>query len=145
MMEGLGLLDVVTSFAQSKVTMQVSGVHPRSGHPIEGYEVHMGRTVVGEQVSRLFAVQGRDGANSRAEGAVSADGRVMGTYIHGAFDGPLFRRWFLNAVRATRGWEALDSLPEPSLDQHLDQLADFVALHVDMRRVAAIAMRDLPL
>jgi len=141
-LEGLGLLDVVTSFARSKVTVQVSGIHKPSGCPIEGYEVHMGRTVVGERVSRLFEVQGRDEGSLRAEGAVSADGRVMGTYIHGAFDAPLFRRWFLNEVRATRGWKALDPRPEPSLDQRLDQLADFVALHVDIPRIAAIATRD---
>ena len=144
-LEGLGLLDVVTSFARSKVTVQVSGIHKASGCSIEGYEVHMGRTVVGEQVSRLFDVQGRDENGSREEGAVSADGRVMGTYIHGAFDAPLFRRWFLNAVRATRGWEALDSHPEPSLDQRLDELADFVASHVDMPRMAAVVACDLSL
>jgi adenosylcobyric acid synthase len=74
----------------------------------------------------------------RAEGAVSNDGRIMGTYIHGLFDAPLFRRMFLNRLRDARGWSPLEAATGSSLDQELDQLADFVQRYVDPAAIEAI-------
>jgi len=142
-LDGLDLLDVVTSFSPAKMTVQVSGIHRASGHPIEGYEIHMGQTAGGRQVESMFEI--RECSNEkklRQEGAVSVDGRVFGTYIHGLFDAPLFRRWFLNTLRGARGWSSLDSNQEVSLDQRLDRLADFVAAHLDMNRLEAIMDRS---
>jgi len=138
-LEGLNLLDVVTSFSPAKMTVQVSGIHRASGHPIDGYEIHMGQTVRGEQIGPMFEIRERTNEkNPRQEGAVSVDGRVFGTYIHGLFEAPLFRRWFLNRLRDVRGWSALDSKREASLDQRLDQFADVVSAHLDTNRLMAI-------
>lgn len=137
-LEGLGLLDVVTSFASEKVTVGVTGIHRESGCPINGYEVHMGRTSLGNDVAPLLEVQTGGDSIRRPEGAVSADGLVLGTYVHGLFDAASFRRRFLNRLRAARGWAPLDPMPGSSLDQELDRLADFVGKHVDLSAIDAI-------
>jgi len=141
-LEGLSLLDVVTRFSRDKITVPVSGVHRVSGHPIEGYEIHMGQTVGEEQCAPVFEIRDRNGREPRPDGAMSADGRIFGTYVHGLFDAPLFRRWFLNTLRSARGWSALDSSQDASLDQRLDRLADFVATYLDMNRLDAIIDRS---
>ncbi|TRZ99984.1 MAG: cobyric acid synthase [Nitrospiraceae bacterium] len=142
-LEGVGLLDVVTSFARKKVLIQVVGSHRESGCPIEGYQVHMGRTRLGNGVLPLLDVEKPDRSQQWAEGASAADGRVFGTYVHGLFDTPAFRRSFLNLLRARRGWDPLEIQAERSLDQTLDDWADFVAQHVDLSAIAAIIERGV--
>lgn len=142
-LEGVGLLDVVTSFARKKVLIQVVGSHRESGCPIEGYQVHMGRTRIGNGVLPLLDVEKPDGSMKWAEGASSKDGRVFGTYVHGLFDTPAFRRSFLNRLRARRGWAPLEIQAERSLDQTLDDWADFVAQHVNLSAIAAIIERGV--
>ncbi|MBI3602951.1 MAG: cobyric acid synthase [Nitrospirae bacterium] len=142
-MEGLGLLDVATSFAANKITVGVSGVHLETGSPVEGYEVHMGRTNLGAGAVPLLEVQTTGESDKRKDGAASGDGRVLGTYVHGLFDAPSFRRLFLNRLRAARGWSSLEPMPESSLDQELDRLADFVARHIDLAAVDAIVERGV--
>ena len=142
-LDGLGLLDVVTSFARNKVTVQVIGTHRETGCPVEGYEVHMGRTRAGAGVAPLLDLEQPDRSVRWAEGAVSSDGRVFGTYVHGLFDAPLFRRTFLNRLRAARGWAPLYPQTGASLDQELDGLADFVEQHVDLPAIAAIVERGV--
>jgi adenosylcobyric acid synthase len=142
-LEGVGLLDVVTSFARKKVLIQIVGSHRESGCPIEGYQVHMGRTRAGSRVVPLLDVQKPDQPVRWAEGASSADGRVFGTYVHGLFDAPAFRRLFLNRLRARRNWAPLDVQAERTLDQMVDDVADFVARHVDLPAIAAIIERGV--
>ena len=143
-LEGLGLLDVVTSFAREKVTVGVTGFHRDSGCSIEGYEVHMGDTCVGDGVEPLLMVRTAGDSNFRTEGAVSLDGRILGTYVHGLFDSSAFRRRLLNRMRVAQGWAPLDSNPAPSCDQQLDDLADFVAQHVDLKSIDAIIEQGIP-
>jgi adenosylcobyric acid synthase len=142
-LEGIGLLDVVTSFARKKILIQVVGSHRESGCPVEGYQVHMGRTRVGGGVLPLLDVQKPDGSLRWAEGAVSSEGRVFGTYVHGLFDTSEFRRIFLNRLRTRRGWGALEVQPDRSLDHELDELGDFVERHVDIRAIEAIIERGV--
>jgi adenosylcobyric acid synthase len=135
---GVGLLDVVTSFARKKILIRITGVHNASGCSIHGYQVHMGRTRPGSDVAALLQVQKPGGSRGWDEGAVSPDGRVFGTYVHGLFDSPTFRRMFLNRLRAARGWPPLAARPEGSLEQDLDQLADFVEAHLPLDKIEAI-------
>jgi adenosylcobyric acid synthase len=137
-LDGVGLLDVVTSFAQKKILIQVTGMHSASGCAIQGYQVHMGRTRPGSEVTALLQVQKPDGSRRWDEGAVSPDGRVFGTYVHGVFDSPAFRRMFLNRLRAARGWPPMAARPEGSLEQDLDRLADFVDAHLPLDKIEGI-------
>src|SRR5688572_15559835 len=82
--EGLGLLPVTTTFAASKVTARVRGVHLDTGAEIEGYEIHMGRTDSdGEPALRLSERGGAPCADF--DGARAFEGRAWGTYVHGVF------------------------------------------------------------
>ncbi len=142
-LDGLGLLDVVTSFARNKVTVRVVGTHRETGCPVEGYEVHMGRTRAGAGVAPLLDLE-KPGQSVRwSEGAVSPDGRVFGTYVHGLFDAPRFRRTFLNRLRTARGWAPLYPQTGASLDRELGELADFVEQHVDMEAIEGIVERGV--
>ncbi len=93
--DGLGLLDVTTSFEEySKVTKRVNGtalenpgfLRDASGNEVVGYEIHMGTTERGDGARPLFDLGGR------FDGAADRDGMVFGTYLHGLFDSPGFRR-----------------------------------------------------
>jgi adenosylcobyric acid synthase len=76
--EGLGLLDVTTTLTPVKRLEAVTGVTLPDGAPLTGYEMHIGETS-GPGAERAFA-RLHDG---RRDGAVSGDGRVAGTYVHG--------------------------------------------------------------
>lgn len=112
-MAGLGLLDCETKFSHQKMTTRVIGkVQPvLSGifaacqdHALAGYEIHMGHTELGEQASPLTLLQQRNGEEiNQCEGAISPDGSVAGTYIHGIFDSDDFTRSLLNALRERKG------------------------------------------
>ena len=142
-LDGLGLLNVTTSFARDKVTVEVSGRHLASGCPVAGYEVHMGRTSLDAGAVPWLEVRAPGEAAVRPEGASSEDGLVLGTYVHGLFDAPEFRRDFLNGLRERRGWAPLPMQPGTSLDEGIDRLADFMAKHLDLAAIDAILERGL--
>jgi adenosylcobyric acid synthase len=128
--DGLGLLDVETVMNGDKRIALVNGACETSGEFIAGYEIHMGRTQ-GPDTARPFA------SVSRApEGASSADGRVQGTYLHGAFSSDGFRRAWL-ARMGVCGDAGLNYIGE--VDRALDCLADGVEAAVDIDRLLALA------
>jgi len=120
----LGLLDVETTMLASKTTHPVSGQCARSGHPLSGYEIHNG-TTEGADRDRAMTVlpQGR-------EGAISADGHIEGTYMHGLFSNDAFRHWWLQSLGATA---SSDLNYHNQVEAELDALADGLeqALDVD--------------
>ena len=128
MVDGLGLLAVDTVLTADKVTRPAAGVEVASGLPVTGYEIHLGRTE-GPDSARPFAVLG-----GRPDGAMSADGLVAGTYLHGAFAGDAVRAAFLArlGVPSELSYEA-------GIEATLDALADHLAEHVDTVRLLAIA------
>ena len=124
---GLGLLDVHTTLAPEKTLRLEHAIHATSGTAIAGYQMHMGVTE-GPDCSRAFAV-----VAGEAEGAMSADGRVMGTYLHGLFAADPFRRAFLGDVAQP----GLDY--EAGVDATLDALADHLEHHLDVPALLALA------
>ncbi|WP_139976143.1 MULTISPECIES: cobyric acid synthase [Brucella/Ochrobactrum group] len=119
--DGLGLLDIDTVMEPEKVVRNVQATSLLYDTPLQGYEIHIGRTT-GPDMGRPFARVGE-----HADGAISPDGRIMGTYLHGVFNADEFRRKFLHnlGVRSSfvnyrAGVEAaLDELAE-GLETHLD-------------------------
>jgi adenosylcobyric acid synthase len=127
--EGLGLLDVETTLSGEKRLEPVRGT-TNDGVPFAGYEMHMGLTE-GPDRARPFA-HFTDGS---PEGAVSSDGRVMGTYIHGLFGDDRQRSAWLSRLGAgetTISYEA-------SVDETLDRLATHLAAHIDLDRLLTLA------
>ncbi len=120
---GLGLLDVETQMGGEKSVRAVRGTCARSGVPLAGYEIHMGETT-GPDTARPFArIEGR------ADGAVSADGRIEGCYVHGLFAGDAFRSRWLAGVRAGPP----SSLAyQPTVERALDELADGLEAALDI-------------
>ncbi len=130
--EGLGLLDVVTRLTPEK---RLEGVTGRScfDAPFSGYEMHMGETL-GPDRMRPFARLDRGGVPEE-EGAVSASGRIMGTYVHGLFADDAQRAAWLIALGAGPSEIAY----EQRVEETLDALAAHLAAHMDLDRLLTLA------
>jgi adenosylcobyric acid synthase len=126
---GLGLLAVDTVMTADKRVTEVAATHAATGLPVAGYEIHIGRTEGPDRARPMFRVAGA------AEGAVRADGRVMGSYLHGMFAADGFRRAFLSDLGAAAG--GLDY--EAGVEATLDALADHLAAHLDCAGLLALA------
>jgi adenosylcobyric acid synthase len=126
--EGLGLLDVVTKLAAQKRLEPVRGA-TSEGAPFSGYEMHMGVTE-GPDCARPFARL----ADGSADGAVSADGRVIGTYVHGLFADDRQRAAWLTRFKGTA------TVAHATLvERTLDALAEHLAAHLDLDRLLTLA------
>jgi adenosylcobyric acid synthase len=127
---GLGLLDVETTITGDKTLTEAAGTTLADGVPFEGYEMHMGSTA-GPDAGRPFI----SFADGRADGAVSPDGRVAGTYVHGLF----------THDRQRAAWiERLGGRPSPGsheqrVEETLDALAAHLEAHVDVDRLLKLA------
>lgn len=93
--DGLGILNTSTTFElYEKTTKRTHGKArnnlTREDITISGYEVHMGQTRLGENTVPLFEIDGKP------EGALDKGKLAMGTYFHGIFDAPDFRKDFLS-------------------------------------------------
>ena len=126
--EGLGLLNVSTVLSGDKTLRAVSARHLSSGSEMSGYEIHLGVTE-GQDTGRPFAE-----IDGRPDGAVSADGRIIGTYLHGLFVNDRFRQSFLAEFGARSSTRYLDDL-----DAALDSLAEHLEKHLDLDRILEIA------
>ncbi|MFA1281932.1 cobyric acid synthase [Citrobacter telavivensis] len=144
---GLGLLDTVTHFAQRKTTTQVTAtmssalpdwLSAASGLPVRGYEIHMGETTLNGGCRSVMQLQ-KHGENV-ADGAVTADGRVFGTYLHGLFDSDGFTRALINGLRERKGLALLDPAFQYAQykSQQFDLLADAMRQHIDIEKIYTI-------
>jgi adenosylcobyric acid synthase len=142
--EGLGLLQITTRFETEKKTVQVRALNIESRHELTGYEIHMGQTNGPSTARPVFKILEEMGHPvERFDGAQSQDGLVWGTYLHGVFDTPFFRRDFLNALRKRRGWLSLDPVKSPSLAETSDLLAVLIRKHVDLAALDQILTGQL--
>ena len=126
---GLGLLDIDTVLGGDKRLAEVSGHEVATGMPVHGYEMHLGVTS-GPGLSRPML-----DLDGRSDGAVSADGQVMGCYLHALFASDPFRHTFL----ARFGTAASTFAYEPMIETVLDNLADHLERHLDVDALFAAA------
>jgi adenosylcobyric acid synthase len=106
----------------------VRATHAATGLQFDAYEIHIGRTE-GPARARPFAH-----LDDAPEGAVSADGRVQGSYLHGMFRDDAFRAAFLAGfgVASQGGYEA-------GVEAALDALAVHLEAHLDVDGLFAAA------
>ena len=126
---GLGLLEVETVMSPDKRLSRVRATHVATGAPVAGYEIHIGRTDGPDRARPFARIEGED------EGAISADGRVTGSYLHGLFADDRFRAAYLagfGAAASGLGYGA-------EVDHVLDRLADHLEAHVDVAGMLALA------
>lgn len=141
--DGLGLLNLKTTMQAVKQTHQAEGVlldsagrsGLMSGGLVKGYEIHMGDTKLGSGVAPFAKLTSRSGETVDVlDGAVSQDGRIWGTYLHGIFDDDLIRSGVLAKIAPGRkkkgGFSGNDVI-----DKELNRLADHLEEHLDMAKI----------
>ncbi len=128
---GLGLLDVETVLTPAKTLKAVAGT--ALGGRFSGYEMHMGETGGADAAARPFA-RLDDG---RADGALSADGLVMGSYVHGLLAEPGLRGALLARIGAVGGGHDQAA----AVDAALDSIAAVLEAHLDIPALIALAQR----
>jgi adenosylcobyric acid synthase len=140
---GLGLLPVRTVLKAEKTVRRVQGkvrieiFGQRSKHGFTGYEIHVGETDY-EPGSRPLADIARQGISGTVpDGAVSASGRVVGTYVHGLFDNDDFRHSFLAAARAAVDLAPANTWANVAAEREarIDRLADHLRKSLDMNLI----------
>ena len=131
---GLGLLPVSTSLAEQKALRQVSGTASAvlEGASFTGYEMHMGETTAAPAPFSLL--RGADGT-SHADGAISPDGRLIGSYCHGFLASTPLRR----ALLARIGITSTGADHAASVDEALDAIATALEQHLDIDGLIALA------
>ncbi|WP_420962820.1 cobyric acid synthase [Brucella sp. IR073] len=115
--EGLGLLDIETIMEPEKTVRNSTAHSVMFDVPLEGYEIHLGRTS-GPDCARPAII-----VNNVPDGAVSPDGRVFGTYLHGLFSSDAFRAAFLRSLGVTGGTVSYRAQVEQALDEVAEELA----------------------
>jgi adenosylcobyric acid synthase len=126
---GLGLLDIDTVMQTDKRLSRVEAVHVATGLPIEGYEIHIGRSD-GNDCDRPFARLA-----GTPEGATSPDGRTEGTYLHGMFSDDNFRAAYLTTLGARSSGVSYAATVETTLDA----LAAHLEEHLEVTELLALA------
>jgi adenosylcobyric acid synthase len=124
---GFGLLDMQTTLQRHKQLHNVQGVLAQGGAPVSGYEIHAGISE-GNALRNPFArLEG-----GRADGAVSADGQIVATYLHGVFESSAA----CNALLQWAGLKTARAFDYRALrEQNLERLADALEEHLDMPRI----------
>lgn len=130
---GLGLLPLETTITPDKIARQrqVRSHFPQSGLPVEGYEIHQGRTQMVEFQADTFKPLFDD----PDLGLVNLSQSVWGCYLHGLFDNGAWRRAWLNHLRQRRGLPALSTDVANYREQRetvLDSLADLGEQYLDL-------------
>ncbi|HEY9148675.1 MAG TPA: cobyric acid synthase, partial [Gammaproteobacteria bacterium] len=127
--DGLGLLALKTTLESEKQLKRVSGTLTLGDAPVEGYEIHMGRSEgVALQRPLVHLASGPDGA-------ISADGQLLGSYLHGLFERP-------EACNALLQWAGLRQ--RHAIDYHalrereIERLADLLEQHLQQDRLEAL-------
>lgn len=121
--DGLGWLDLETTLEPDKQLRQVSGSLALDDAAVHGYEIHCGISVGPDLLRPSSRLE-----DGRVDGAISVDGQVLGSYLHGLFDAPQAQAALLRwagvqdavAVDRAAGREA-----------SLDRLADAIDVHMD--------------
>ena len=135
---GLGLLDTRTTFVADKALNRVEGIWVATGSGLRGYEIHLGRTeLLGSQAP--VRITHRSGCPCDcADGAVSDDGRVWGTYVHGLFDEPAVVRDLLASLGIVVANDGQSRCANAHREQRLDALAEHFRRHVDTAAIEAL-------
>ncbi|WP_101757548.1 cobyric acid synthase [Oceanicoccus sp. KOV_DT_Chl] len=124
--DGLGWLEFSTEIQTEKQLHQVSAQLAANNKTITGYEIHAGISS-GPALDKPFAR-----INQRADGAISEDGNIIGTYLHGLFDHAEAREYLLQWA----GLANVESFDYQALqEQEINRLADCIEAHINLGEI----------
>ena len=127
--DGLGLLDVETVLTGEKTVRETQARTVDGDLPLAGYEIHLGQTSGPDCARPMIRIGGRD------DGAVSADGRISGCYLHRLFDADGFRANLLESLGGHTDHRSYIS----DVEQALDELATAMETHLNVDDLLASA------
>lgn len=134
--EGLGLLDVATTFAPEKARHRVSGQVGESGPAVTGYEIHMGETRRGATARAWLRLVRERSGETIDDGAVESTDHIFGTYVHGIFDSVPFTMALVEQLRTKRGLPPLNAARwqehRERMASRYGALAGFLRDHLDL-------------
>lgn len=147
--QGMGLLDTKTVFRPEKHRTRVHGtfgemkgiLKEMEGLPFEGYEIHMGETILDEHASGLVTLENESAPTQKGHPDGSQKGNVYGCYVHGIFDSPEMSGGFLSALLKEKGYdpETVQAVDWKSYkEEQYDKLADIVRASLDMEEIYKI-------
>jgi adenosylcobyric acid synthase len=128
--QGLAFFDMDTTLQPDKLLRNVQGTLGHKGATVTGYEIHSGVTTFQRNYPpAVYLAQGPDGA-------ISEDGLIMGSYLHGLFESA-------EACAALLNWAGLDDSNQPSnyqavRDAAINRLADSVDQYLDTNRLSQL-------
>jgi adenosylcobyric acid synthase len=118
----LGLCGGYQMLEPEKTVGEADGFSLAFDAPVHGYEIHLGRTGGPDCARPLVEIGGKP------DGAISGNGRIMGTYLHGLFGSTEFRRAFLGTLGVEGG--AFDH--RRKVEEALDAIADHLERSLDV-------------
>jgi adenosylcobyric acid synthase len=140
--KGIGLLDTVTIIESEKIMTRVEGYVnlPNFKGSIYGYEIHMGKTIVGHDSNSLITINKENGKEiSKVDGVFNKEETIFGTYVHGVLDSTEFREYLLNKIRAEKSISRKKSpIYEGFREEELNKLAHIVRKALDMNKIYEI-------
>jgi adenosylcobyric acid synthase len=107
---------------------------------IYGYEIHMGKTIVGHDSNSLITINKENGKEiSKVDGVFNKEETIFGTYVHGVLDSTEFREYLLNKIRAEKSISRKKSpIYEGFREEELNKLAHIVRKALDMNKIYEI-------
>lgn len=133
---GFALFDMETTLAPQKQLRNVTGRLALDDAPMRGYEIHCG---VSEGPALRHPSSRLD--EGRVDGAVAADGQILGTYVHGVFDHP-------DALAALLRWAGLRDVQRVDIhalrEASIERLADAIDMHMDCDALLRLIGMEAP-
>ena len=146
-MKGMGLLPIETVFTKEKTRTRVQGIIGTitgpyaglSGAETEGYEIHMGETLLKEGAKSVLSITDTVTGQKKADGAYRDN--VFGTYVHGVFDKEECAEALVRLIGEKKGLD-VSSLTGVDFaafkETQYDILADTLRKHLDMKKIYEI-------
>ncbi len=126
---GLGLFALQTTLAEQKTLSNVTGYFRHEDVPVSGYEIHAGISEGAALSHPAFVIDGKP------EGAISEDGQILGTYLHGVFESS-------GACQALMSWAGLGNAEQIDYaalrEQGIDRLADAIEQSFDKTQLQGL-------
>lgn len=128
---GLNLLDFETTLEKNKKLTRVEGKLSFNDVSVNGYEIHMGASQ-GRALEYPAVLFSDHPHQQKADGALSADNLILGTYLHGLFDNQA-------SCHSLLQWAGLDNAETPDYQQlreaEINRLAQTMEQHLDISEI----------